>query len=156
MQQYKSHKVVTAARVVSYEVNPAGGFVLRFNADDPINVSDEYIEKRVPPNTSVTEGYYVLYDNDYESWSPTAVFEAGYLPIIDWVDSTEAARTANNAVRHQYRVLTDDEKAKMLAIKDAAANLINVIEGIGGSPELTIAKRKAQEASMWAVHHVTA
>jgi len=30
-----------------------------------------------------TEGYKVIYDNDYVSWSPKDVFEASYFPISD-------------------------------------------------------------------------
>ncbi len=35
------------------------------------------------------------------------------------VDSTSDQRTVNNVMRHQYRVLTDTEKAQMQAIKDS-------------------------------------
>lgn len=34
------------------------------------------------------------------------------------VDSTSDERTANNAMRHKYRGLSDDEKADMAALKD--------------------------------------
>jgi hypothetical protein len=37
------------------------------------------------------------------------------------VDSTSDARTGNNVMRHEYRVLNDDEKALMKAIKDKGA-----------------------------------
>lgn len=72
------------------------------------------------------------------------------------VDSTSDDRTANNAVRHKYRVLSDEEKAQMVAIKDKGAELLDLIEGIGASRELSIAKTKTEEAVMWAVKHVTA
>lgn len=72
------------------------------------------------------------------------------------VDSASNDRTANNAVRHQYRVLSDAEKAQMVAIKDKGAELLTLIEGLGGSRELSIAKTKTEEAVMWAVKHITA
>lgn len=72
------------------------------------------------------------------------------------VDSASDDRTANNAVRHQYRVLSDDEKAQMVAIKDAGAALLKLIEATGSSRELSIARTKTEEAVMWAVKHVTA
>jgi hypothetical protein len=72
------------------------------------------------------------------------------------VDSASDDRTANNAVRHNYRVLSDAEKAQMVAIKDKGAELLTLIEGLGGSRELSIAKTKTEEAVMWAVKHVTA
>ncbi|WPZ36698.1 hypothetical protein T8K17_11185 [Thalassobaculum sp. OXR-137] len=72
------------------------------------------------------------------------------------VDSASDDRTANNAVRHTYRVLSDAEKAQMVAIKDKGAELLTLIDSIGGSRELSIAKTKTEEAVMWAVKHVTA
>ena len=36
--------------------------------------------------------------------------------MIEHVDSASDDRTANNAVRHTYRVLSDTEKAQMVAI----------------------------------------
>ena len=35
------------------------------------------------------------------------------------VDSTSDARIANNVMRHEYRLLSDDEKALMKDIKDS-------------------------------------
>lgn len=72
------------------------------------------------------------------------------------VPSASDDRTANNAVRHQYRVLSDAEKAQMVAIKDKGAELLTLIESLGGSRELSIAKTKTEEAVMWAVKHITA
>lgn len=72
------------------------------------------------------------------------------------VDSTSDARTANNTVRHQYRVLSDDEKAQMLKIKDAGQALINIINATGKSRELSLALTNAEQSVMWAVKHVTA
>ena len=71
------------------------------------------------------------------------------------VDSTSDARTVNNVMRHQYRVLGDDEKAQMQAIKDKGFELHDLIEGIGASRELSLAKTKTEEAVMWAVKHLT-
>ena len=75
---------------------------------------------------------------------------------MDTVESTSDARTVNNTMRHQYRVLSDAEKAKMAAIKDKGGELLTLIEGCGASRELSIAKTKTEEAVMWAVKHVTA
>jgi len=71
------------------------------------------------------------------------------------VDSTSDQRTVNNVMRHQYRVLTDAEKAQMQAIKDKGLELHDLIEGIGASRELSLAKTKTEEAVMWAVKHLT-
>lgn len=71
------------------------------------------------------------------------------------IDSASDDRTANNAVRHTYRVLSGAEKAQMVAIKDAGAALLNLIDQVGASRELALAKTKTEEAVMWAVKHVT-
>lgn len=71
------------------------------------------------------------------------------------MDSESDNRTANNAVRHQYRVLDDTEKAAMLKVKDDGAELIAYLDRLGQSRELSIAKTKVEEAVMWAVKHIT-
>ena len=71
------------------------------------------------------------------------------------IDSTSDDRTANNVVRHEYKILTDDEKADMLAIKDMGAAFIHKVSRLGVSRELSIAQTKMEEAVMWAVKHVT-
>jgi hypothetical protein len=72
------------------------------------------------------------------------------------IDSTSDARTVNNVMRHEYRVLTDAEKAQMKDIKDAGADFLTLIQSIGSSRELALARTKIEEAVMWAVRHVTA
>lgn len=72
------------------------------------------------------------------------------------VDSASDSRTVNNTMRHQYRVLTDAEKANMQAIKDAGLAFHSLIEGLGNSRELSLAKTKIEEAVMWGVKHITA
>jgi hypothetical protein len=75
--------------------------------------------------------------------------------MADHVDSASDARTANNAVRHTYRVLSDEEKALMVAMKDAGAAFLTLCDSAGASRELSLAKTKIEEAVMWAVKHVT-
>ncbi|MGH0331043.1 DUF7681 family protein [Sinorhizobium meliloti] len=71
------------------------------------------------------------------------------------INSTDDSRTTNNVMRHEYRVLSDAEKASMKAIKDKGAELLDLIEGQGASRELSIARTKTEEAVMWAVKHIT-
>lgn len=72
------------------------------------------------------------------------------------VDSTSDDRTVNNTMRHAYRVLTDEEKANMQAIKDAGLAFHDQIAALGNSREVSIAKTKVEEAVMWAVKSITA
>jgi len=71
------------------------------------------------------------------------------------VESTSDERTVNNTMRHQYRVLSDAEKANMATIKDQGLAFHDFLTDIGQSRELSLAKTKIEEAVMWAVKHVT-
>lgn len=73
----------------------------------------------------------------------------------DRVDSASDDRTANNAVRHTYRVLSDAEKQQMVDLKDLGAAFIAKCQEIGASRELALAITNAEQAVMWAVKHVT-
>lgn len=74
---------------------------------------------------------------------------------MDKFDSTDDIRTTNNEMRHQYRVLSDVEKAHMLKIKDMGLAFFQECQAIGKSRELSLAQTKIEEAVMWAVKHVT-
>ena len=76
--------------------------------------------------------------------------------MTNHVDSASNDRTANNAVRHAYRVLSDAEKQQMVDLKDIGAAFIAKCDEIGASRELSLAKTNAEQAVMWAVKHVTA
>lgn len=76
--------------------------------------------------------------------------------MTEKVDSASDARTVNNTVRHAYRVLSDEEKAQMVRIKDAGQALIDIINETGKSRELSLALTNAEQSVMWAVKHVTA
>jgi len=97
--------------------------------------------------------------------------------MTNHVSSAGDDRTANNAVRHTYRVLSDAEKAQMVAIKDKGAEFLLLIDSLRTPPEpiepqwgdrvepmaigtfdreLSIAAEKVEEAVMWAVKHITA
>lgn len=71
------------------------------------------------------------------------------------VESTSDERTVNNTMRHQYRVLTDAEKANMQKVKDMGLQFHEMVSGLGNSRETSIAKTKIEEAVMWAVKHIT-
>lgn len=75
--------------------------------------------------------------------------------MSDQVGSETDARTVNNTVRHQYRVLSDAEKQQMLDLKDLGAAFIAKCQEIGMSREMSLAVTNAEQAVMWAVKHVT-
>lgn len=88
-------------------------------------------------------------------------------PTTGSVNSTSDQRTVNNVMRHEYRVLSDIEKAHMKEIKDLGLEFAHLLEDVGGvrtpsgeqirlpSRELSLALTKIEEAVMWAVKHIT-
>ena len=83
---------------------------------------------------------------------------------LETVDSASDDRTVNNAVRHQYRVLDESEKAHMNLFKDHGARFIEMCHEIGGtdpsgerlaSRDLALAVTHMEDAVMRAVRHIT-
>lgn len=73
-----------------------------------------------------------------------------------YVGSETDDRTVNNTVRHEYRVLTDAEKAGMVHIKDMGLGLIRAIEAnVPEGREASLAKTRIEEGVMWAVKGLT-
>jgi len=71
------------------------------------------------------------------------------------VPSTSDERTTNNVMRHEYRVLSDEEKLHMQTVKDLGLHFHDYIKALGTSRELSIAATKIEEAVMWGVKHLT-
>jgi hypothetical protein len=75
-----------------------------------------------------------------------------------FVHSASDERTANNddnTVRHNYRVLNEQEKADMVEIKDAGLAFLKTLSRFPASREMSLAKTKIEEAVMWAVKGIT-
>jgi hypothetical protein len=74
----------------------------------------------------------------------------------EYIYSESDERAVNNAMRHKYRVLTDEEKNAMVAIKDAGLALIDAVERYcPPGREVSLAKTKIEEAVMWAIKGLT-
>ena len=77
MPRYKCHKEVWAlkiSKITGASKLTRDAPMLHFKGYDSLMVGSVYIEKHRPS----VGGYYVRYDGGYESFSPAAVFEAGY------------------------------------------------------------------------------
>ena len=88
LPKYKCHKVVGALKIArisrnwgkeaheGYATRVLTGAVLIPTDDryDPIMVAASYVTKHTPQSG----GYYVVYEDGYESFSPAAAFEEGY------------------------------------------------------------------------------
>lgn len=78
LPKWKCHKIVEAAKIVDFDVNPEGDHILVLDGVvTPVIVDDEYMHKHKPAKG----GYYVRYKDGYESFSPAEPFEGGYTRI---------------------------------------------------------------------------
>lgn len=71
------------------------------------------------------------------------------------VAPTSDERTADNVMRHQYRVLDELDKVRMQNVKDHGQAFYNYLETLGSSREISLAKTKIEEAVMWATKSIT-
>lgn len=76
MPRYRCHKEVRALKI--YRVKrQSGGFVTLIFENSLYasrSMTSEWVKKHEPK----AGGYYVVYGDGYESWSPAEAFEAGY------------------------------------------------------------------------------
>lgn len=78
LPKYYSHKIVEAFQIATIAVQPDGSAIIGNKPDvSPFIVSATYVSKHRP----LQGGYYVRYEDGYESWSPAKAFEEGYTPI---------------------------------------------------------------------------
>lgn len=91
LPRYRCHKVVHAAKITGIEIAPsADGMTLVLgDVGSAVHVSDAWHEKNKP----IAGGYYVLYNDGYESFSPARAFEEGYtiLPKVGDPGTFESA-----------------------------------------------------------------
>lgn len=76
---YVCHKRVRAARIKAIRIDFDGAAILKLDGQmEPLVVPAEWAERFKPKRTDPDLGVYVVYEDGYASWSPTAPFEAGY------------------------------------------------------------------------------
>lgn len=86
MPRYRCHKEVWALEIESVDTR-TGAWVLRFkdHAFAPREVTGQWFRKHVrdaaEADGGLSGGYFVVYADGYESWSPKAAFEEGYAKL---------------------------------------------------------------------------
>lgn len=117
MKKYKCHKVVWASKIRSIEMNPDGsGESLLHCESERVFVNSRFMDKNQPQEG----GYYVKYEDGYESYSPAEAFEKGYCLLSHCMAEEEInnslftqkhtkVRASNNNFNayHDFRVLND-------------------------------------------------
>ena len=88
LPRYKCHKEVHALKIEKIGYDPKTQKFTLTPADEgygPFEVSQEYIDKHCPKLldlNSMVDGYYVVYEDGYASFSPAEPFENGYRRLI--------------------------------------------------------------------------
>ncbi len=80
LPKYQSHKIVHALKIKKLEKPPPSGDCIFLPEEEGYDwkfLSAEYMKKHKPQ----VGGYYVVYDDGYQSWSPAKAFEEGYTKI---------------------------------------------------------------------------
>jgi hypothetical protein len=85
LPKYKSYKEVWALKIkrIVYNQKLENGYPISATITPeeegyaPFEVAKEYVRKHEPQ----AGGYYVVYKDGYESWSPAEAFETGYTRI---------------------------------------------------------------------------
>lgn len=72
--QYRSHKTVRAIKIMALQINASGQAMIAPEGVEhaSFHVNAEYVKKHNPK----AGGYYVRYEDGYESWSPAEAFES--------------------------------------------------------------------------------
>lgn len=90
LPQWQSHKKVWADQIIAVEQRPEYDlWVLAGHVE--IEARTE-LQNRVPTGTDPVGGYYVQYEDGFESWSPEDAFEGGYT-LIEVEDSSTDSST---------------------------------------------------------------
>jgi hypothetical protein len=84
LPKYKCHKVVQAVKINEVEFHPDAGIIIFPDHPQiaPFQLSTEYNRKHMPKKG----GYFVVYEDGYQSYSPGEAFEKGYALIGDRQD----------------------------------------------------------------------
>lgn len=82
MPRYRCHKEVSAIKIATITFSPLGDALVLTPVESgvaPVTVGAKYVNKHNPR----AGGYYVRYEDGYESFSPADAFESGYTRITD-------------------------------------------------------------------------
>ena len=80
LPRYQCHKQVRAVKIAAIEFNSDGS--AKFAAMDGRTYSTGGGYRSRFKGTDADLGYFVVYDDGYQSWSPAKAFEDGYTRIM--------------------------------------------------------------------------
>lgn len=155
LQQFRCHKVVEAMKVEQIRwVEP---MTLIGPGGLEVPVDRDYMAKHEPK----VGGYYVRYENGYESWSPADAFEGGYTlvaseatPLSDLVETKypvteEVLRRFESAF--VYHPPKGDQAARYQILRNWGKQVATrIVELTPPSREQSLALTKLEEVLFWA------
>lgn len=114
MPKYRSHKEVWALKIKDVLCDTRkteGAIIPEEEGFASIPVSSEYMKKHNPQ----PGGYFVVYPDGYESWSPAAAFESGYARV----DEPYVSQLHHSTVEEMIKELhCDGDRVTPKAISD--------------------------------------
>ncbi|MFA5381984.1 MAG: hypothetical protein WC356_02375 [Candidatus Micrarchaeia archaeon] len=157
LPEWQSHKRVRADKIVaSVSESPSmtGHWDLECGESVPVSL---HLAHRVPEGVNPVGGYYVLYEDGYESWSPAKAFEAGNVKMLG--EDAPApppsypypGSMADINHRFTYHAPKEGQPAKYDLLRSHARALAQNINNLcSESREKSLALTKLEEAIMWA------
>jgi hypothetical protein len=85
LPQYKCHKIVRAAKIQDlHALHDGAARLVPERADlEPFEVSRAFVARHLESMSyaEIRGGWFVVYDDGYQSFSPASAFEQGYTPL---------------------------------------------------------------------------
>ena len=124
LPQYKCHKVVRAGRIHSCIGGVLSVQVGNAKAVVEFDVGREWVKKHQPER----DGYFVVYEDGYQSYSPANVFEAGYRALPPLGSSSGSVSGASNTSYPLFVVREGDTLSAIAQRMLGSAGLFPLIQ----------------------------
>lgn len=143
--QWQSHKKVWGDKIVAvFDESPSMVGHWELLCGETVVVSIQ-LAHRVPVGVNPVGGYYVLYEDGFESWSPAKAFEEGYALL--------QAQVINPTLENNftYHAPKEGQPAKYGALRAKAKELSYLITNLTPpSREQSVAMTQLETAIFWA------
>ncbi|BDD79764.1 hypothetical protein [Burkholderia phage FLC9] len=132
--KYRAHKVVEALKIAAVEGTANVGEAVTLTPADPrfgpFKVTHDWWLRNKPVAGTIEGGYWVRYDNGYQSWSPAKAFEDGYTLATDI--TPELLKNIRAVVAKD--LVSDEEISKLNQM--VMSELIDENRGVLGGPDV--------------------
>lgn len=151
LPQYRSHRVVQAAKIEEIRAleTPHQYELVFADGQGKAKVTGEWISNR----GAEEGGYYVLYEDGYESWSPAEAFEEGYTPLSESPESYRLTDEVREELvtRFTYHAPKGDQTERYSEIRQMASDFARrVLRMTPQSREQSLFLTHVETAVMWA------